>query len=148
MGGVNKYFISDSSFIQQVISAIRLNDLLTPVKRLANERYKMKHRGVDRSLSIYRDILFLAMTAIGTDNIDLSSFHREYAAVFDKLTEKECNLYYRSQDLPPSASAIYCRAYFKPLQLPWHMSDGVIESRRREELNKTLRDFKITFIQR
>lgn len=91
---------------------------MTPVKRLATERDKLKHRGVDRTHSIYRDILFLAFTAIGPLNIDMAFFHREYAAVFDKLTEAECNLYYRDQDLPPSPTAIWCRAYFKPLQLP------------------------------
>ncbi|XP_065083443.1 DENN domain-containing protein Crag isoform X2 [Ochlerotatus camptorhynchus] len=104
--------------MQQVIASIRCSDLLTPVKRLANERHKLKHRGVDRTHSIYRDLLFLALIAIGRSNIDLISFHREYAAVFDKLTEKECNMYYRSQDLPPSSAAIFCRAYFKPLMLP------------------------------
>lgn len=106
------------SVIQQVITALRCSDLLTPVKRLATERDKLKLRGVDRSHSIYRDILFLALTAIGRSNIDMAFFHREYAAVFDKLTEIECNTYYRSQDLPPSAAAMCCRAYFKPLHLP------------------------------
>ncbi|XP_058115826.1 DENN domain-containing protein Crag [Anopheles ziemanni] len=106
------------TIMQQVIASIRCNDLLTPVKRLANERQKLKHRGVDRTHSIYRDMLFLAFIEIGRSEIDLISFHREYAAVFDKLTEKECNTYYRSQDLPPSSMAIFCRAYFKPLLLP------------------------------
>lgn len=104
--------------IQQVITALRCNDLMLPVKRLATERDKLKHRVVDRSHSIYRDILFLALTAIGRSNVDMKFFHREYAAVFDKLTEIECNTYYRSQDFPPSSAAICCRAYFKPLQLP------------------------------
>ncbi|XP_059619595.1 DENN domain-containing protein Crag isoform X1 [Phlebotomus argentipes] len=104
--------------IQQVISAVRCNDLLTPVRRLANERHKLKGRGVDRTHSIYRDVLFLALTAIGRANIDMGFFHREYALVFDKLTEKECKTYYRSQDLPPAAAAICCRAFFKPLLLP------------------------------
>ncbi|XP_032594944.1 DENN domain-containing protein Crag isoform X2 [Drosophila grimshawi] len=104
--------------IQQILSAIRCNDLATPLKRLANERHKLKNNGVERSHSFYRDILFLALTAIGRANVDLATFHREYAAVFDKLTERECNMYYRNQDLPPSASTIFCRAYFKPLLLP------------------------------
>lgn len=91
---------------------------MTPVKRLATERHKLKHSGVDRTHSIYRDILFLALSAIGRANIDIATFHKEYAAIFDKLTEKECNMYYRSQDLPPTVTAIYCRAYFKPLLLP------------------------------
>lgn len=106
------------SVIQQILSAIRCNDLATPLKRLANERHKLKSSGVERSHSFYRDILFLALTAIGRANVDMATFHREYAAVFDKLTERECNMYYRNQDLPPSASTIFCRAYFKPLLLP------------------------------
>ncbi|XP_073833925.1 DENN domain-containing protein Crag isoform X2 [Musca autumnalis] len=108
----------NKNVIQQIVTAIRCNDLLMPVKKLANERHKLKHTGVDRSHSIYRDILFLALTAIGRSNVDLATFHREYAAVFDKLTEKECNMYYRNQDLPPSAATIFCRAYFKPLCIP------------------------------
>jgi len=104
--------------IQQIISSIRCNDLMTPVKRLANERSKLKNRGVERMHSIYRDILFLAFVAIGRDNIDVQSFHREYATVFEKLTmiERKNNLYH-SQDLPPTSSAIFCRAFFKPLLL-------------------------------
>lgn len=73
--------------------------------------------GIERSHSLYRDILFLALTAIGRPNVDLATFHREYAAAFDKLSERECNMYYRNQDLPPSAATILCRAYFKPLML-------------------------------
>ncbi|XP_017086117.1 DENN domain-containing protein Crag isoform X2 [Drosophila eugracilis] len=108
----------NKNVIQQIISAIRCNDFATPLKRLANERHKLKSNGVERSHSFYRDILFLALTAIGRANVDLATFHRDYAAVFDKLTERECNMYYRNQDLPPSASTIFCRAYFRPLLLP------------------------------
>ncbi|XP_049530518.1 DENN domain-containing protein Crag isoform X1 [Anopheles darlingi] len=104
--------------MQQVIASIRCNHLLTPVKRLANERQKLKHRGIDRTHSIYRDMLFLAFVEIGRADIDLISFHREYAAVFDKLELDKFDTYYRTQDLPPSPTAIFCRAYFKPLLLP------------------------------
>lgn len=128
-------FFLFSRSIQQIISSIRCNDLMvrqhfskliflkrfrfqTPVKKLANERNKLKTRGIERTHSIYRDILFLAFVSIGRNNIDVQSFHREYAAVFEKLTmiERKDNLYY-SQDLMPTQSALYCRAFFKPLLL-------------------------------
>lgn len=116
---INPAFSVSNSVIQQVIASIRCNDLATPVKRLANERYKLnKHRGIDRGHSIYRDILFLALTTIGAGNIDMPFFHREYAAVFDKITEEECKTIFHAQDLPPSLTALCCRAYFKQLQLP------------------------------
>lgn len=106
--------------IQQVISALRCNEMGTPIKRLANERHKMsKNAGsvADKGHSIYRDILFLALTAIGQYNINMAFFHKEYAAVFEKLTERE-RAFYRIRDYPPSVSAICCRGYFKPLLLP------------------------------
>lgn len=91
---------------------------MTPVKTLANERNKLKTRGVERSHSIYRDILFLAFVAIGRENIDVQAFHREYATVFEKLTMIERkDSFYHSQDLPPTSSALFCRAFFKPLML-------------------------------
>lgn len=106
--------------IQQVLSALRCSDMATPIKRLANARNrtgKSGGSGPDRNHSIYRDILFLALTAIGHNNIDMAFFHQEYAAAFEKLTDKE-RAFYRRRDLPPSVTSVYCRAYFTPLLLP------------------------------
>lgn len=109
----------NKTVIQQVISALRCSDMSTPIKRLANERHKMSKNGVgvDKSHSIYWDILFLALTAIGRDNIDMAFFHKEYAAVFEKLTDRE-RAFYRVRDYPPTVTTICCRGYFKPLLLP------------------------------
>lgn len=52
-----------------IIASIRCNDLLEPLRKLATERHKLKGRGVTRSHSIYRDILFLAFIVLGRDNI-------------------------------------------------------------------------------
>lgn len=121
------WFIWFISIIQQIVTAIRCNDLQTPVKRLANERHKLKMGGIERHHSIYRDLLFLAVIAIGRQNSDLSNFHQEYASVFDQLSEKECNMYFRNQDLPPSATTMLCRAYFKPLILiSWHKQQRIV----------------------
>ncbi|CRL08126.1 CLUMA_CG020952, isoform A [Clunio marinus] len=118
-----KALLTDQTYLnrislQQIVSYIRCNDLMTPVKRLANERKKMKNHDIQRTNSIYRDVLFLALVAIGRSNIDIQAFHREYANVFEKLTmiEKKENIYH-SQDLPPTSAALFCRAYFKPLLL-------------------------------
>lgn len=112
----------NKTVIQQVISALRCSDLSTPIKKLANERHKMsKSSGgvavANKSHSIYREILFLALTAIGRYNIDMTFFHKEYAAVFEKLTERE-RTFYRGRDYPPTVTTICCRGYFKPLLLP------------------------------
>jgi hypothetical protein len=43
---------------------------MEPLKKLAIERQKLKGKGVNRSHSLYWDILFLAFTVIGRENID------------------------------------------------------------------------------
>lgn len=95
--------------------------MATPIKKLANERHKMSKSGggggVEKSHSIYRDILFLALSTIGRYNIDMTFFHKEYAAVFEKLTERE-RAFYRGRDYPPTVTTICCRGYFRPLLLP------------------------------
>lgn len=62
--------------MQMVISSIQCNDLNEPLRRLATERHKFQ--GVVRNHSIYREILFLAMTALGRDHIDISNQVSQY----------------------------------------------------------------------
>ncbi|GLV31716.1 Calmodulin-binding protein related to a Rab3 GDP/GTP exchange protein [Carabus blaptoides fortunei] len=104
--------------MQNIIGSVRCNDLLEPLKRLANERQKLQIiRGVDKTHSTYRDILFLAFKVLGRSNIDLIAFDKEYASAFERLPDKSGKLY-RPQDKPLNLAAIYCRHYFKPLTLP------------------------------
>ncbi|KAL1454288.1 hypothetical protein WDU94_010560 [Cyamophila willieti] len=56
--------------MHSVISSVRCSDLSDPLKRLSSERHKMKLSGITRSLSLYREILFLSITVVGRENID------------------------------------------------------------------------------
>lgn len=69
--------LSFFSVMEMIISSIRCNDLLEPLRKLATERHKLKGRGVTRSHSIYRDILFLAFIVLGRDNIHQGKTMRE-----------------------------------------------------------------------
>ncbi|KDR07911.1 C-myc promoter-binding protein [Zootermopsis nevadensis] len=104
------------SVMQMVISGVRCNDLLEPLKKLAIERQKLKGKGVTRSHSLYWDILFLAFTVMGRDNIDHAAFDRKYMAAYEHLPERDLKLYQRC-DKPPSIASLYCRHYFKELEL-------------------------------
>ncbi|CAG2057276.1 unnamed protein product [Timema podura] len=104
------------SVLQMVISSVRGNDLLEPLKKLATERQKLKGRGVNRTHSLYRDILFLAFTVMGRDNIDQAAFDREYVSAYERLSESDLKLYYRC-DQPISLASLCCRHYFKELDL-------------------------------
>ncbi|XP_075224805.1 DENN domain-containing protein Crag isoform X2 [Lycorma delicatula] len=104
------------SVMEKVLDSVRCNNLVDPMKRLATERQKLKGNGVNRGHSLYRDILFLAFTVVGRDNIDQSAFDREYVSAFEKLSDKESKMYQRS-DQPLSIASLYCRAYFRELEL-------------------------------
>lgn len=58
--------------MSKIISNIRRNNLTDPLKKLAIERNKLRGNDSTHSHSLYRDILFLTITAIGRENIDIS----------------------------------------------------------------------------
>lgn len=60
------------SVMEHVIAGIRCNNLLKSLKKVVTERHKVKGRGGKRGHSLYRDILFLVITAMGRENIDQS----------------------------------------------------------------------------
>ncbi|XP_011506517.1 PREDICTED: DENN domain-containing protein 4C isoform X2 [Ceratosolen solmsi marchali] len=107
--------IEDRTFMQNVITYVRRNDLAEPIKRVALERNR--NRITDQTpFSIYRDILFLAFIVLGRGNIDQGVFDREYTLSLDKLTEGEESLLC-TIDTAPSLMTLYCRHYFKQLNV-------------------------------
>ncbi|XP_023718394.1 DENN domain-containing protein Crag isoform X4 [Cryptotermes secundus] len=104
------------SVMLMVISGVRCNDLMEPLKKLAIERQKLKGKGVNRSHSLYWDILFLAFTVIGRENIDHAEFDCKYMEAYERLPQRDLKLYQRC-DKPPSIASLYCRHYFKELEL-------------------------------
>ncbi|KAI5695981.1 hypothetical protein M8J75_006384 [Diaphorina citri] len=104
------------SVMHSVIASVRCSDLSEPLKRLSSERHKMKLSGVNRALSLYREILFLAITEVGRENINQAAFDREYAAAFESLPSLDSKLYLKC-DQPLSSAALFVRHFFKELEL-------------------------------
>lgn len=103
--------------MQSVVSSIYCNDLAVPLKKLALERQQNLTKNDEQycSMSIYREILFLTCKAVGRSNIDLNAFDKEYASAYSR--QERFNLH-KPQDGPLNLGSIFCRQYFKPLQLP------------------------------
>lgn len=59
--------------MQTIITNVRHNDLVEPIRRVALERSKLLSEE-QASFSIYRDILFLAFTVLGRGNIDQGKY--------------------------------------------------------------------------
>ncbi|XP_034939272.1 DENN domain-containing protein Crag isoform X2 [Chelonus insularis] len=105
----------ERSLMQSVITNVRHNKLTEPIKRVALERSKAEGKE-NPPFSIYRDILFLAFTALGRTNIDQGVFDRQYSAALESLTDSEATLLQRT-DAAPSYMTLYCRHYFKQLSV-------------------------------
>ncbi|XP_043280823.1 DENN domain-containing protein Crag isoform X4 [Venturia canescens] len=106
----------DRTLMQSIITDVRHNVLAEPIKRVALERSNCETTEQSAPFSIYRDILFLAFTVLGRSNIDQGVFDREYITTLDKLPESEEKLL-RNIDAAPSTTTLYCRHYFKPLNV-------------------------------
>ncbi|XP_045511840.1 DENN domain-containing protein Crag isoform X1 [Pieris brassicae] len=98
------------SVIVSILDGLLSNDLSDAIRKLASWRESTS--GNKRYHSYYRDIIFLAMTALGEQNIDFVALQREYTRALEQLGSEA-----RPQDLPPSLTAAYCRHYFKRLRL-------------------------------
>jgi hypothetical protein len=60
-----------SSVMHHILSSIKMNDVVSPLRLMLNERAKQRTDfGRTRFHSIYRDVLFLSFAALGRDCID------------------------------------------------------------------------------
>ncbi|KAK5874386.1 hypothetical protein PBY51_019333 [Eleginops maclovinus] len=95
--------------LQSVVKSIQRNDLSRPMAQLLQ---LLAHTlGVKRQRSLYRDILFLSLVALGKDNIDIDAFDREYKLAYDRLMPSVVKLTHNC-DRPPSTGVMECRRTF------------------------------------
>ncbi|XP_047219179.1 C-myc promoter-binding protein-like isoform X4 [Girardinichthys multiradiatus] len=95
--------------LQGVVRSIQRNDVSRPMAQLLQLLDKML--GVKRQRSLYRDILFLSLVALGKDNIDIDAFDREYKLAYDRLLPHLVKLTHNC-DRPPSTGVMECRRTF------------------------------------
>ncbi|XP_061379394.1 DENN domain-containing protein Crag isoform X3 [Danaus plexippus] len=98
------------SIVATILDGLMSNDLSDAVRKLA--AWRESTCANKRYHSYYRDILFLAMAALGEQKINVTVFQREYTRAIEQLGTEA-----RPQDLPPSPTAVCCRHYFKRLTL-------------------------------
>uniref|UniRef100_A0A8C6KY18 DENN domain containing 4A n=1 Tax=Nothobranchius furzeri TaxID=105023 RepID=A0A8C6KY18_NOTFU len=95
--------------LQSVVKNIQRNDVSRPMAQLL--QLLDRALGVKRQRSLYRDILFLSLVALGKDNIDIDAFDREYKLAYDRLTPPLVKLTHNC-DRPPSTGVMECRRTF------------------------------------
>ncbi|XP_062247438.1 C-myc promoter-binding protein-like isoform X2 [Platichthys flesus] len=95
--------------LQSVVKNIQRNDLSRPMAQLL--QLLNQTLGVKRQRSLYRDVLFLSLVALGKDNIDIDAFDREYKLAYDRLVPGLVKLTHNC-DRPPSTGVMECRRTF------------------------------------
>uniref|UniRef100_A0A3B3VHT7 DENN domain containing 4C n=1 Tax=Poecilia latipinna TaxID=48699 RepID=A0A3B3VHT7_9TELE len=98
------------TLLNTVVRNIQTNDVYGPINLLLRE-IKRRPDGVKRQRSIYREILFLSLVALGRENIDIEAFDREYRQAYDQLSPEQLKSLHR-MDRPPSASVQSCLKCF------------------------------------
>uniref|UniRef100_A0A8D0AGF4 DENN domain containing 4C n=1 Tax=Sander lucioperca TaxID=283035 RepID=A0A8D0AGF4_SANLU len=96
------------TLLNTIVRNIQTNDVYGPINLLIRE-IKRRPEGVKRS--IYREILFLSLVALGKENIDVEAFDREYRLAYNELSAEQLKSLHRI-DRPPSPSVQWCLKCF------------------------------------
>uniref|UniRef100_A0A3B3RIZ5 DENN domain containing 4C n=1 Tax=Paramormyrops kingsleyae TaxID=1676925 RepID=A0A3B3RIZ5_9TELE len=100
------------SLLNSIVRSIQGNSVSTPIDLLLQE--VKKHPEVKRRRSIYREILFLALVALGPEYIDIEAFDREYKQAFNELSPEKMKAL-APIDQPPVNSVQWCLKCFGSL---------------------------------
>lgn len=96
--------------LQSVVKSIQRNDVFQPMSQIL--QLLGTRLGFVRQRSLYRDILFLSLVALGKSSINIDAFDREYKMAYDRLTPSQVKMTHNC-DRPPSAGVMECRRTFR-----------------------------------
>ncbi|XP_067827358.1 C-myc promoter-binding protein isoform X3 [Heptranchias perlo] len=99
----------NKDFLDSVVKSIQMNDIYKPMSQILEVLSTQPN--FKRQRSLYREILFLSLVALGKDNIDIDAFDREYKMAYDQLTPSQVKLTHNC-DRPPSSGVMECRRIF------------------------------------
>ncbi|XP_062850199.1 DENN domain-containing protein 4C [Trichomycterus rosablanca] len=97
------------TLLNSIVRNIQTNDVYDPINLLLREI--KRHPEVKRQRSIYREIMFLSLVALGKDDIDIEAYDREYQLAYEKLSPEQLKVL-SSIDRPPSNRVQWCLKCF------------------------------------
>ncbi|ETE60608.1 C-myc promoter-binding protein, partial [Ophiophagus hannah] len=99
----------NQELLRSMVKSIKTNDVYGPMSQILERLNKGPQ--IKRQRSLYREILFLSLVALGRDNIDIDAFDREYKMAYDRLTANQVKNTHNC-DRPPSTGVMECRKIF------------------------------------
>uniref|UniRef100_A0AAX7W7V5 UDENN domain-containing protein n=1 Tax=Astatotilapia calliptera TaxID=8154 RepID=A0AAX7W7V5_ASTCA len=98
------------TLLNTIVRNIQTNDVYGPINLLIRE-IKRRPEGLKRQRSVYREILFLSLVALGRENIDVEAFDREYHSAYNQLSAEQRKSLH-CIDRPPTPSVQWCLKCF------------------------------------
>uniref|UniRef100_A0A8C7ZTR8 DENN/MADD domain containing 4A n=1 Tax=Oryzias sinensis TaxID=183150 RepID=A0A8C7ZTR8_9TELE len=95
--------------LQSFVRSIKKSDVYQPMTQII--QLLGPELGFKRQRSLYRDLLFLSLVALGKNNININAFDREYRLAYDRLTPSQVKLTHNC-DRTPGAGVMECRRTF------------------------------------
>ncbi|XP_075392014.1 C-myc promoter-binding protein isoform X2 [Tenrec ecaudatus] len=95
--------------LKSMVKSIKRNDVYGPMSQILETLEKCPH--FKRQRSLYREILFLSLVALGRENIDIDVFDKEYKMAYNRLTPTQVKSTHNC-DRPPSTGVMECRRTF------------------------------------
>ncbi|XP_075968395.1 DENN domain-containing protein 4C isoform X4 [Anarhichas minor] len=102
------------TLLNTIVRNIQTNDVYGPINLLIRE-IKRRPEGVKRQRSIYREILFLSLVALGKENIDVEAFDREYRLAYDELSAEQLQSLHRIDQLPSPSVQCCLKCFGTPV---------------------------------
>ncbi|XP_067395392.1 DENN domain-containing protein 4B [Emydura macquarii macquarii] len=100
------------AFLEAVLSHVGLGEVHKAIA-LFLETLAAQPRPPPLQRSVYREILFLVLAALGKEHVDIAAFDKKYKAAYSKLANSLGKEELRRQRVqPPSSKAIDCRRSF------------------------------------
>uniref|UniRef100_A0A8C5M7G6 DENN domain containing 4A n=1 Tax=Leptobrachium leishanense TaxID=445787 RepID=A0A8C5M7G6_9ANUR len=99
----------DLEFLKGLVRSIKNNNVYGPMSQILE--CMQEPMNSKRQRSLYREILFFSLVALGRENIDIDVFDREYKNAYDRLTSEQVKCT-EICDRPPSTGVTECRKSF------------------------------------
>ncbi|XP_045141785.1 C-myc promoter-binding protein isoform X2 [Echinops telfairi] len=99
----------NQELLKSMVKSIKRNDVYGPMSQILETLKKCPH--FKRQRSLYREILFLSLVALGRENIDIDAFDKEYKMAYNRLTPSQVKSTHNC-DRPPSTGVMECRRTF------------------------------------
>lgn len=128
-GSLTDKGLTTRAVLQSVVAHIQENDVYSPALILLEERNRQKNINPNAKWSVYRELLYLSLTALGAENIDVDAFDKEYRRAYRSLFEsKNFSDLLCLEDKSPPTRAVYCRRTFDTLTLQPRVPKHLVNS--------------------